>query len=93
MHRGLGRFIARRALQAVLLVFVSSSAALLLVRLGPGDHLASFETNPAAAAAERHRLGLDRPAAVQYAAWLTRAVRLDFGESTKYQRPVGALVS
>ena len=77
----------------MLLVFLASSAALLLVRLAPGDHLASFETNPAAAAAERHRLGLDRPLAVQYASWLAGALQLNFGESAKYQRPVGGLVA
>jgi peptide/nickel transport system permease protein len=93
VHRGLVSFVARRILQAVLLVFVVSSAALLLVRLAPGDHLSGFDTDPAVVAAERHRLGLDRPFAIQYLEWLGRAVRLDFGESLKYRRPVRFLVT
>lgn len=36
----------------------------------------------------RHRLGLDRPIPVQYAMWLSRAVRGDFGRSTLTRRPV-----
>jgi peptide/nickel transport system permease protein len=93
VHRGLVSFIAKRILQAVLLVFVVSSSALLLVRLAPGDHLSGFDTDPAVVAAERHRLGLDRPLAIQYVEWLGRAVRLDFGESLKYRRPVRLLVT
>jgi peptide/nickel transport system permease protein len=93
VHRSLAIFLAKRFLQAVLLVVFVSSAALLLVRLAPGDHLSSFDTDPAVVAAERHRLGLDRPFAVQYVEWLGRAVRLDFGESLKYRRPVTFLVT
>ncbi len=93
VHPGLLRYLARRALLAVLLVFVVSSAALLLVQAAPGDYLSGFELDPAAAAAERHRLGLDRPVVLQYASWLGRAIRLDLGESLKYGRPVSELVA
>ena len=93
MHRGLVVFISRRILQALLLVVIVSSGALLLVRLAPGDHLSRFDTDPSVVAAERHRLGLDRPFVIQYVEWLGRAVRLDFGESLKYRRPVGRLVT
>ena len=41
-----------------------------------------------AKAAERTRLGLDRPIPVQYALWLGRLARLDLGESFKDKRPV-----
>ena len=37
---------------------------------------------------ERHRLGLDRPVAVQYAIWFERLVTLDLGESFKDRRQV-----
>ena len=65
----------------------------MLVEAAPGDHLAGFDVDPAVAAAERHRLGLDRPFLVQYGDWLGRAVRLDLGESVKYRRPVAQLVA
>lgn len=93
MRRGLLKYVIRRLALALLLVGVVSSSALLLIQASPGDHLSSFDVDPAAAAAERHRLGLDRPIAAQYAAWLGRAVRLDFGESVRYRRPVNSLIA
>lgn len=92
MQQGFFRFVLRRTLVAGLLVLFVSSAAFLLVRLAPGDHLAGFELSAEAAAAERERLGLARPFAVQYGAWLGRALRFDFGESLKYRRPVQDLI-
>jgi len=92
VHQGLLRFIVRRMLLAALMVLLVSSAALWLIRLAPGDHLTDFELSPAVAAAERERLGLNRPFPVQYAAWLARAIRLDLGESLKYGRPVQELI-
>lgn len=92
MQRGFGRLVLGRAVQAVLFVLIVSSVALLLTRLAPGDHLSELGADPAILAAERHRLGLDRPLAVQYLSWLGRAARLDFGSSLKYQRPVSTLV-
>jgi len=80
----LGSFILRRAVSAIVLVLVVASAAVLLARLAPGDHLSEFELTPAQIAAERHRLGLDAPLHVQYLAWLRRLARFDLGESTRY---------
>ena len=80
----------RRALFAALLVFVVSSASLVLAHLAPTDD--AFGTDPAILAAERHRLGFDRPLTEQYADWLTRSLRFDFGESLRFRRPVAALI-
>jgi peptide/nickel transport system permease protein len=93
VQRGFGLFVLRRAAQGLLFVLIVSSAALLLTRLAPGDHLSDFGADPAIVAAERHRLGLDRPFAAQYASWLWKAVRLDLGNSLKYRRPVATLVA
>ncbi|HXW06316.1 MAG TPA: ABC transporter permease [Vicinamibacterales bacterium] len=92
MPTGLLRFLLRRVASALVLVFVVSSSALVLLRLAPGDAISGFDVDPVQAARERERLGLDRPLLAQYASWLGRAVRLDFGESLKYRRPVGDLV-
>ena len=81
-----------RAAQGLLFVLLVSSAAFVLTRLAPGDEFDAIGANHASADAERHRLGLDRPLAVQYGDWLWRAVRLDLGTSVKYQRPVAPLV-
>jgi peptide/nickel transport system permease protein len=86
------RFLVRRACFAALLVLFVSSAALCLIAAAPGDHLSDFDVPAQLARAERARLGLDRPVLVQYADWLRRAVRLDFGESLKYRRPVQELL-
>lgn len=92
MHHGIAGFLARRAALAALLVILVSSASFLLVHLAPGDYFSEFGGDPRVAAAERHRLGLDRPVTAQYADWLARAARLDFGESLKYRRPVRQLL-
>ena len=86
-------FLARRMFRALLLVVIVSSAALLLVHLAPGDSLDRFGSDPAAASAERARLGFDRPFLEQYASWLSRTARLDFGESTHFRRPVVSLLA
>ena len=90
------RYLARRAAFSVLLIAVVSSAALLLTLAAPGD-ITSEQVGSGASgrslAAERARLGLDRPAVQQFAAWAGRAARLDFGMSLMYGRPVAGLVA
>ncbi|HUE86975.1 MAG TPA: ABC transporter permease [Vicinamibacterales bacterium] len=89
----LGRFLLRRAVFALLLTFVASSAALLLTLVAPGDFATdgSFG-DPELMAARRQQLGLDRPILTQYGDWVGRAVRLDFGQSLLYSRPVADLL-
>jgi len=87
-------FVARRLLFAVALVFVVSSATLLLTRLAPGDVTAELGpfAAPAEVAAARARLGLDRGPVEQWALWIARVGRFDFGDSFLYNRPVRDLV-
>jgi peptide/nickel transport system permease protein len=42
--------------------------------------------------ARMHLYGLDKPVYVQYATWLGRVARLDFGDSIKHHRPVIELI-
>jgi peptide/nickel transport system permease protein len=86
------RYIVRRILTAAFLVFAVSSASFVLARLSPGDHLSGLDIDRAYAAAERQRLGLDRPLSELYAAWLSRGLRFDFGESLRFHRPVSVLL-
>jgi peptide/nickel transport system permease protein len=90
----MARFLIRRLAFALLLLVFTSSAALLLTRLSPGD--VTSQLGPFTARAEieatRARFGLDRSPIVQWGSWLSRAVRLDFGDSFLYGRPVGPLV-
>ena len=88
------RYLLRRGGFALLLIVVVSSSALLLTLAAPGDVMIDDELNPDQAALQQRRaeLGLDRPLATQYAAWLVRALRFDFGESILYRRPVNHLL-
>src|SRR5438552_1469060 len=67
----------------------------VLVRLAPGDpveRLLGPTATPAQLAAQRRALGLDRPLAAQYAIWLARFVRGDWGRSIATGRPVRELL-
>ena len=86
------RFLLRRGLAALILVFAVSSGTLLLAQLAPGDYSAEIGRSPEEIAAERARLGLDRPFHEQYFRWLRRTLTLDLGESFQHHRPVTELV-
>ncbi len=90
----MGRYLLRRLGFALLLVLVVSSASLLLTTLAPGDITSedALRLDPAGLAKRRAELGLDRPLAEQYLAWLGGALQLDFGRSLLYSRPVSTLV-
>jgi peptide/nickel transport system permease protein len=88
-------FLLRRFAFAVVLVFTVSSAALILVRLAPGDYadtVAAPNASREVKDAMRARFGLNRSVAQQYGAWVADAVRLDFGRSMMYGSPVRGLV-
>lgn len=90
------RYLGRRLAAAAVLVAVVSSGALLLTRLAPGDAASELFGTGASVeqlARERARYGLDQPFSRLYAGWVARAIRLDFGESLYYHRPVGELVA
>jgi peptide/nickel transport system permease protein len=89
-------YLLRRFVFAVVLVFSVSSAALVLTRLAPGDYADQtlLQTGDRTQAeALRERYGLNRSIGGQYADWLWKAVRFDFGRSMVYDRPVQDLIS
>jgi peptide/nickel transport system permease protein len=78
---------------AVVLGVVTLTFALL--HLAPGDpvqRLLGPSAGPEQVEAARAALGLDRPLVTQYAEWLGRAVRGDFGTSIAQGRPAAALL-
>jgi len=91
----MARFLIRRVTFAVLLVLISSSAALFLTRLAPGDVAQALgpQATRSEIAAARARFDLDRPALEQWWLWTTRALTFDFGESALYSSPVAPLVT
>ncbi len=88
-------FVARRLVAFGATMLVVSILVFVVVRVLPGDPallILGLEASPEAAAALRTALGLDRPLPVQYAEWLARALRGDFGRSIQYDLPVGGLI-
>jgi len=79
----MGRFIIRRLLQGVLVVFLVTVVVFVTTRLvgDPVDVLLPFEATDEQRAAFEHQLGLDRPILVQFWHYLGDVVHLDFGES------------
>src|SRR5207247_2471155 len=80
---------------AVVLVFIVSSAALLLTRLAPGDYATGalgLDAGRERIEEMRARYGLDRPIGEQYGQWMMGALRFDFGRSLRYDRAVGDLI-
>jgi peptide/nickel transport system permease protein len=89
------RFLIQRTASAVVLIWLAASGMLGLMRLSAGDFARAMSLPGASQeliGQERARLGLDRSFGQYYAAWLGRAVRLDFGTSYQYGRPVASLV-
>ena len=85
-----GRLLATIPVMAVVAVVVFS-----LLRLTAGDPAAIIAGDNATSqdvAAIRARLGLDRPLAEQFAIWVGRVVRGDFGESFFFKKQVSELI-
>jgi peptide/nickel transport system permease protein len=91
------RFLARRSLQALPLLFVISVLVFLLIHAAPGGPLAIYLANPNVRPEDierlRRALGLDRPLWVQYWSWLTAFARGDWGYSFSDGRPVIARIA
>ncbi len=87
--------LAHRALSGLAVVVGVVTLMFFLLRLAPGDP-ALLLVGPAATAeqvaSQRHALGLDRPLPAQYAAWLGRFARGDWGTSIATGRPVRAML-
>ena len=85
-----------RLIRAVLVVAGVVTLTFALLHLAPGDPVRRL-LGPAATdeqvAAARTSLGLDRPVASQYVAWVGRAVRGDFGTSIAQGRPVARILA
>jgi peptide/nickel transport system permease protein len=90
------RPLARRVVSAIGVVAGVVTLMFFLLRLAPGDP-ALLLVGPSATeeqlAAQRVAMGLDRPLPVQYAAWVGRFARGDWGRSIATGRPVRAMLA
>ncbi len=88
-------YIGRRLLATIPVMAVVAVVVFSLLRLAAGDPAAIIAGDNATSqdvAAIRARLGLDRPLAEQFAIWVGRVVRGDFGESFFFKKQVSELI-
>ena len=94
-------YLVRRLLYMLILLWVITIVAFVIIQLPEGDFVSSYaselarqgeEVNADDLANLRRRFGLDRPMHVQYLLWLGNIVTGDFGYSFQFNRPVSALI-
>jgi peptide/nickel transport system permease protein len=84
-------YLMRRLLLLVPVALFVSLITFLLIHLVPGDParvLLGEDVTPAALAALRQEMGLNRPLYEQYVLWLNQAVHGNLGESIQLHQPV-----
>lgn len=92
----MGKFILKRMLISILIVFLVSVFAFSLMHILPGDpaRLALGEAaNEEDVQALRVSLHLDKPVLEQYWIWIKGLFHGDFGQSITYARPVSDILS
>ena len=89
---GVLSFASRRAMQVVPLLLIVSLLVFALIHAAPGGPLSLYLDNPNVRPQDierlRRQMGLDRPLAAQYLAWLRAFVIGDWGYSYADGRPV-----
>ncbi len=90
-------YLARRLIQGLLVLFLTSIIIFVAIRILPGDPILTRQgaTNvwsEEMAQEQRHKYGLDKPIVIQYVDWLTGALRGDFGISYFNQFSVTELI-
>ena len=89
------RFLLRRLLLTIPVLFGVATLVFSLIHLVPGDPVQALlgeSASPADMAELRGRLGLDRPLLVQYGGYLTGLARGDLGRSLRTNQSVGAAI-
>ena len=89
------RYALRRVAALAVTLFFVAVLVFVVVRVLPGDPaliIIGPNGSPEAAAQLREAMGLNRPLAVQFAEWIGRAARGDFGRSIQYDVPVTRLI-
>lgn len=89
-------FFARRAFLTVPIMWGVLTLVFFLIHLIPGDPvdlMLGENARPADRTQLRRQLGLDRPVAQQYFAFLGATLRGDLGQSIHYRRPVANMIA
>jgi peptide/nickel transport system permease protein len=90
------KYLMRRAIRAVVLLFGVSVLCFLFTEMAPGSFFDEMRLNPQISpetiSGLRARYGLDRPLLVRYGRWLMSVVQGDLGFSIAYNAPVAPLL-
>lgn len=94
----MSRFIARRLVVSVAMLFAASILLFVLLRAVPGDPIitrlgTNSSVSPEAIAEVRRDLGLDQSIFAQYLDWIGGMLQMDFGQSYFSQFEVSTLIS
>jgi len=88
----MGRYVVRRLLQMILVLFGATVILFVALFVLPGDPIGTAagerSRDPAVRAVLEKRYGLDKPLPVQYVRYVSRVFRGDLGESYRLRRPV-----
>ena len=87
----MGKFIIKRVLISIVVVFLVSVFAFSLMHILPGDPARlslGEEASQEDVDARREELNLNKPVLEQYFIWISGIFRGDFGQSIQYHRPV-----
>ncbi len=91
------RFIVRRLLRAISVLFGVSVLVFVMLRLVPGDPASIMlgrgqQATPEAKAALTRKWGFDQPLPVQYIRWIGNVAQGDLGTSIRLQEPVASAI-
>ncbi len=77
------RYIIRRTIQALFVIWAVGTLVFFMLRAVPGDPIQALlaDVDPTAAETIRARLGLDQPVYIQYILWLRNILEGDLGQS------------
>jgi len=93
----MGRYVARRLLQLVIVVLGATLVLFCCLFVLPGDPVGSLGgdrvRDPAVVAELRERYGLDDPLIVQYGNYVVRTLQGDLGEDYTQRRPVAEVLA
>jgi len=96
-------YIIRRLLYMVIILFLLSVVAFIIIQLPPGDYVSSYVAEMESMRGERltaseiialrKAYGVDQPMYVQYFKWMGKLSHGNFGMSRELQRPVIDLIA
>ncbi|MPY29900.1 ABC transporter permease [Streptomyces adustus] len=94
-------YVLKRLAQAVGVLWAAYTVSFLVLDYLPGDPVTAMagagmdsgQVDPRQIAALRHEYGFDKPVLAQYAEYLGRAVRGDFGNAVTTGRPVSSTLA